>query len=109
MSLAVLDTFNDRSEYILTYDIDPRFVAVCEPDSIVINGITTDELAITAGTVRRSKLTVHVKPVECARVHQLVVRLSGRRRGFGNKRFTPHTVEEMQRNNEFWDGWKKRA
>jgi hypothetical protein len=37
---------------------------------------------------------------------QIVVKLSGIRKGFGNKRFEKFSHDQMVANNTFWDGWK---
>jgi hypothetical protein len=84
-----------------TKELDSEFVFVCEPDSIKAIGHTTSEPAIVGLKVNGGNLEVEFSellPVPS----ELVVHLSGIRKGNAGTRFTKKTKKQADLNTSFW-------
>ena len=87
-------------------EIDPQFLAVCEPGTIRAVGHTTTEPAVAGINIDGSVVRVsfsHTTPVPEA----ITIKLSGTRKGFAGRRFKKRSAEEARANDDFWGGWKK--
>lgn len=80
--------------------IDPVFIAVCEPASLLVVGLVPSTPANIGAEVLNNCLVLRVD----GRVPKSVtVKLSGIRRQRGGVRFPRFTEQEMLKNNAFWD------
>lgn len=79
------------------WPLDPRYVAVCEPNTIVVKSCHGDFKGFA--TLESNDLVLHAYPDEFC---MFVVVLSGIRLGFLHSRFAPKSESKMQRNNTFW-------
>lgn len=93
-----------HNAWSLTAPIDPTFLAVCEPGSIVPVGLVPERTAVMGASVKGGELFVESQSLLNCNV---VVKLSGIRKGLAGNRFPQHTEAEMRANNQFWSGWKK--
>jgi len=89
-------------------DIDPVFLGVCEPGSIVpVSAVPATPIPVGVQVcgglvyvrVTRSSATPRFQG-------EVIVKLSGIRRDH-TWRFRRHTEDDMVANNAFWQGWKK--
>jgi len=81
-----------------TIPIDPLFLEVCEPDSIMVIGLVPNKPSILAGENRYGSLII----TQHGAASVVSVTVRGIRRGFAGVRFTPASEEEFNRNREFW-------
>ena len=88
--------------------LDERFIQVCEKNSIVPVSAVPSAPALVGVKVTYNTVIVDVQG-DYLKDHEIevVVRVSGIRKGRLNKRFANHTYEEMVKNNHFWDKWKE--
>jgi hypothetical protein len=89
----------------LVQDMDPLFIEVCEPGSIICYGFNAEGTAASGGvTIQGDKVYVDliVAPNMPLPIN-VYVKVSGVRKGFSGHRFKEHTEEEMQRNTRFWN------
>lgn len=87
----------DGTEAIV--QIDPRFIAVCEPETIEVVGLVASRPVTLGAEVLDGTLKIMASsPVEGVKV---MARLSGIRRGH-TVRFPEFSQEQMVRNNQFW-------
>ena len=84
---------------ITTKTIDPRFIEVCESDTIDVISVASPLPAVVGATIERNRLIVrvdgHLPP-------HVIVTLSGIRAGHYGFRFPRNTRDQMLRNNAFW-------
>ena len=88
--------------------LDERFIQVCEKNSIVPVSAVPSAPALVGVKVTYNTVIIDVQG-DYLKDHEIevVVRVSGIRKGRLNKRFANHTYEEMVKNNRFWDKWKE--
>jgi hypothetical protein len=83
-----------------TLKIDPRFVEVCEPRSIVVSGCVPDVPAVVGASVEGGLVRVRFA-VEDDQEVKLVLRLTGVRRGFAGLRFPNRSRRQFEANEAF--------
>jgi hypothetical protein len=93
-----------QGEKKIEVEIDENYLYVCEEGTIKPIGFAPSSpcscgLRITEGKL---KIDIEGEPPE-----ELIVKLSGIRKDFGDKRFEKFSYEEMRANNKFWEQWKK--
>ena len=82
--------------------IDPRFVEVCEPDSIVVCGCVPDQAVPIGASVRGDLVIVRVAaPWVTQWPIRVTLRLTGVRAGFAGWRFPDRTQAEFDANEAF--------
>ena len=96
--------FSLRDNKPVSKRIDATFLKVCEDNSIQPVGIVPSRPVKVGAYIKDSKVFVEVDDADPVEV---VVKISGLRRGMGDRRFASHTREEMVKNNAFWDQWSK--
>ena len=90
-----------------THEMDPEFIHVCEPDSIMAVGHTTSEPAIAG--IRIVGGTIEIEFSELLPVpDELIIHLMGTRAGRAGRRFAKSTKEKAARNASFWDQSRKK-
>lgn len=77
--------------------IDPRFLAVCEPDSITVIGLVTSKPAPARAILHHDSVQVI-----CPRRMTGTVTLSGIAKGHAAKRFPEFTANQQNQNAAFW-------
>jgi hypothetical protein len=91
---------------VISIIIDDLYTHVCEPNSIeAISYVVSSPIScgmIVKGNVLNIEFEDNAKLPE-----QILVKLSGIRKGCADIRFTPKTEEQMIANRNFWQGWKK--
>ena len=86
--------------------IDSLYVHVCESNSIeAISYVASCPIScgvIVKNNILNIEFQDNVKLPE-----QILVKLSGIRKGCADIRFAPKTEDQMMANRNFWQGWKK--
>jgi hypothetical protein len=77
--------------------IDPRFLAVCEPDSLTVIGLVTARPAATRAILHHDRVQVI-----CPRGMTGTVTLSGIAKGHASRRFPEFTANQQNQNAAFW-------
>jgi hypothetical protein len=85
--------------------IDSRFMKVCNPDSIQIVGIVSEQPAIIGGTVVNRHVRVRVEDQWFKPGMSVTIRLSGIRKDRG-ERFKEFSAAEAESNLRFWASWQ---
>ena len=81
------------------FPIDPRFLEVCEPNSLEVCGTAADvPVAVAAAVVGNA---VRVRLAAGSPQTRLVIRLTGIRKGFDGQRFAPRTKAQFESNERF--------
>ena len=62
--------------------IDDRFLAVCEPDSLVVTGVTGDKLGPVGAVVNGNEAILDALPISFLRPNKVTLKLTGTRKGF---------------------------
>lgn len=93
-----------RDKRSMSKRIDGTFLKVCEDNSIQPVGVVPSRPVKVGAYVKDEKVFVEVDEADPVDV---VVKISGLRRGMGQRRFASHTREEMLKNNAFWDQWSR--
>ena len=78
--------------------IDPRFIAVCEANSLEVCGCVPDVPVLIGAIVEGDYVRVRMPAPQTTRV---VLRLTGIRRGFHDLRFPDRTAEQFESNERF--------
>ena len=87
-----------------SFDIDPRFVKVCERDTIEVCGFSVDGAVAVGARARNGRVTVSHSGVP-GNTMRIVLRLTGIRKGFKGVRFPERTRDEFMAN----EAWLKRG
>lgn len=87
-----LTDFNEQHE------IDPDFLAVCEPGSVCVISVATEEPVAVGSKVHGDVLVARTL---CGRSWATVT-LAGIRKGAKDRRFPKHTPQQKQNNDYFW-------
>lgn len=118
IGLACVEMGEPRFEEVLTIKvpdyhyhaeqvIDPRYVAACEPGSLIAVSSTTNVPAMIGLRVDGNRVHVLVETVPSGNQGLVVVvKLSGIRRDH-NWRFKEFTEQQYRRNLKFWGGWDR--
>ena len=80
--------------------IDPKFLEVCEPGSVQVCGCVPDQPIPVGAVVENDRVRVRLGARSEDHVN-LVIRLTGLRKGFNGQRFPNRTEEQFQANEEF--------
>ena len=96
--------FEDVREYkinkrVSSYLIDPRFLEVCEPNSIVVVGCVPDEPCLVGAKVLENKLQIKIAKGDLP--NKIIIKFSGIRKGFLGTRFGSRTKAQFEANEEF--------
>ena len=62
--------------------IDDRFLAVCEPDSMVITGVSGDRAGSVGAVVEKNNVILSAWPLSFLRPSKVTLKLTGTRKGF---------------------------
>ena len=96
-----IQTNYDKS---ITYEIDKTFLSVCEEESVTISSFVPSSPCIFGAYVQNSKIYIKFKD---SSPEFVTIKVSGIRKGRKDRRFPIFSAEQAQKNNEFWDSWKK--
>ena len=88
-----------EDETLLT--IDPKFVEVCEPGSVQVCGCVPDLPIPIGAVVENDSVRVRLGARGEDQFVNLVVRLTGIRKGFNGQRFPDRAEEQFLANEEF--------
>jgi hypothetical protein len=80
------------------YQIDPRFIAVCEPKSVNAISVTTDRPALVGARVIGGAVVLEINPMGDTLPSMAHVKLCGTRRGFAGMRFPDRDKEQFDAN-----------
>ena len=86
-------------------EIDEEFIFVCEENSIKAISFMPSSPSLMGASVENNQLILKFSDV-LPLPEEVVVKISGIRKGRLNKRFTKYTEEDASRNTKFWDTWK---
>jgi hypothetical protein len=81
--------------------IDPKFLDVCEPGTVQVCGVVPDVPIAVGAAVVDDRVRVRLPRRKTTSPVQLVIRLTGIRRGFGGHRFPDRTREQFEANERF--------
>ena len=81
--------------------IDPRFLEVCEAGSVQVCGCTPDIPVLIGAAVEGSKVHVRIAQSDPNQIVQVVIRLTGIRKGFRGLRFPDRTRAQFEANERF--------
>ncbi len=98
--------FDDVMEAVIrktktTIPIDPRFYEVCEPGSLRICGCVPDRPVLVGASVDGVNVTLRL-PRARRKAVNVVVRLTGIRKGFAGMRFPERTRKQFEANERFY-------
>ena len=85
--------------------IDKEFIYVCEEGSIKPISYTSSSPCVLGLSIEDEQIIVEfsdILPIP----KEIIVKISGIRKGRLNKRFTKYTQEQAESNTRFWDSWK---
>jgi hypothetical protein len=107
--VIVLKAGNQGSSgHIVSKPIDDYYLQVCEPDTIKPISATASSPVKIGSYIKNNKIFVEIIGEDIKNKEiEIVVKLSGLRRGTYGRKFAKHTKEEMEKNSKFWDSWKK--
>jgi hypothetical protein len=81
--------------------LDPRFIEVCEPDSLQVCGIVPDLPVAIGAVVEAAGVRVRVGKRKITTPIQVVIRVTGIRKGFVGHRFPDRTRKQFLANERF--------
>ena len=81
--------------------IDDRFLAVCEPDSMVVTGIVGDKAGAVGAVVEEDEVILSAWPLPCLRPTKATLKLTGVRKGFRNLDMPERSKEQFTANEKF--------
>ena len=81
--------------------IDPKFLEVCEAGSVQVCGCTPDIPVLIGAVVEGGKVHMRIAQSDPNRVVQVVIRLTGIRKGFRGRRFPDRTRAQFEANERF--------
>jgi hypothetical protein len=82
-----------------TFDIDPRYLEVCEPGSVEVCGCVAQQPVNSHAYADGAK--VRIRLADDVGTTIVVVRLTGVRKGFSGERFPDRTEEQFVENEKF--------
>jgi len=89
------------SETDLAVPIDPRYIEVCERDSIKVCGCVPDKPVMVGAAVEGGAVLLEIAQPIPPREVEVTLRLTGIRKGFAGLRFPDRTKEEFEANEAF--------
>lgn len=81
--------------------IDDRFLAVCEPDSMVITGLTGDRAGSVGAIVEANEVVLSAWPLSFLRPTKVTLKLTGVRKGFKHLDMPERSREQFEANERF--------
>jgi hypothetical protein len=81
--------------------IDPRFVEVCEAGSVQVCGCVPDVPVPVGAVVDGDSIRLRFTEEDQTEIVQVVIRLTGIRKGFAGHRFPNRTPEQFEANERF--------
>jgi hypothetical protein len=81
--------------------IDDRFLAVCEPDSMVVTGIVGDKAGAVGAVVEEDEVILSAWPLQCLRPTKATLKLTGVRKGFRHLDMPERSKEQFIANEKF--------
>jgi hypothetical protein len=81
--------------------IDQKFLEVCEADSVQVCGCTSDIPVLIGAVVEGSRVRVRTEKADPNQIVQVVIRLTGIRKGFRGLRFPNRTKAQFEANERF--------
>ena len=81
--------------------IDPKFLEVCEPGSVQVCGCVADVPVLMGAAVNGDTVRLQFAEPDEDQVVQVVLRLTGIRKGFAAHRFPDRTRAQFEANERF--------
>lgn len=81
--------------------IDNRFLAVCEPDSMVITGVSGDRARSVGAVVEKNNVVLSAWPLPFLRPTKVTLKLTGVRKGFKHLDMPERSREQFIANEKF--------
>lgn len=81
--------------------IDNRFLAVCEPDSMVITGVSGDRAGSVGAVVEKNNVVLSAWPLPFLRPTKVTLKLTGVRKGFKHLDMPERSREQFIANEKF--------
>ena len=81
--------------------IDDRFLAVCEPDSMVITGVSGDRAGSVGAVVEKNNVILSAWPLSFLRPSKVTLKLTGVRKGFRGFDMPERSKEQFIANENF--------
>lgn len=81
--------------------IDDRFLKVCEPDSMVITGITGDRAGSIGAVVEKNNVVLSAWPLSFLRPRKVTLKLTGIRKGFKRYDMPERSRQQFIANEKF--------
>jgi len=81
--------------------IDDRFLAVCEPDSMVITGVAGDRAGSVGAVVEKNNVVLSAWPLSFLRPNKVTLKLTGVRKGFKHLDMPERSREQFIANEKF--------
>ena len=81
--------------------IDDRFLAVCEPDSMVITGVAGDRAGSVGAVVEKNNVILSAWPLSFLRPKKVTLKLTGVRKGFKHLDMPERSREQFIANEKF--------
>jgi len=81
--------------------IDPRYVEVCEPNSLEASGLPDNPVLVGLRVIGGNTIRVRMEPDPEYPVVRIVISLTGVRKGFQGKRFPNRTRAQFEANERF--------
>ena len=88
----------------IEHQIDKVFLSVCEEDSLTISGLVPSSPCLFGAYILNEKIYINFKD---STPEFVTLKISAIRKGRKDRRFPIFTAEEAEKNNQFWDSWKK--
>jgi hypothetical protein len=88
----------------IEHEIDKIFLSVCEENSVMISSLVPSSPCLFGGYVQNEKIYINFKD---STPEFITLKISGTRKDRKDRRFPIFSAEEAQKNNQFWDSWKK--
>jgi hypothetical protein len=81
--------------------IDDRFLAVCEPDSMTITGVSGDRAGSVGAVVEENNVVLSAWPLSFLRPNKVTLKLTGVRKGFKHLDMPERSREQFIANEKF--------
>ena len=81
--------------------IDDRFLAGCEPDSMVITGVSGDKAGSVGAVVEKNNVILSARPLPFLRPTKVTLKLTGVRKGFKHLDMPERSREQFVANEKF--------
>ena len=81
--------------------IDDRFLAVCEPDSMTVTGISGDRAGSVGAVVEKNNVILSAWPISFLRPSKVTLKLTGTRKGFRGFDMPDRSKEQFIANERF--------